>query len=447
MENRKGHALARTSEITLGFVGSGKVEKKNVNALLRDLIDASGGSAKFILPMTRTYWNPNLALIAAFAVEQGIPFEAIVDESTAKMRDLKEYLGTARRQHQAAAAAVKLATLLEGAREASLIVLWNDEDEDALDAVRAADEKNVPLLELTRGLDRIELTDDEAEDDDEEVEHDEDDEDVEPESDEVDDEDEEEAATPGEDDPYTQAELEAMDRKELVAVAGDFGVATVKRQPANIIKDILAAQDEPDPEEEEEFDEVEAEDDLEAAAEDEDEQEDEDEEDEYAPDAEEEEFVAPDEPDDTTLLADGPMTEFEAQLLSILQDISASLAVNAGRAATPAMATESKAVAKEVMAEVLKAPAKPARARKPAPAPEPEEEEEEAPAPVRRAKRTAPAPSAPPAKRSVRRPAAKEETNGSMSKAAAQKVLDSYRPRRGRPPAEVTEARKVLGLA
>jgi hypothetical protein len=43
----------------------------------------------------------------------------------------------------------------------------------------------------------------------------------------------------------------------------------------------------------------------------------------------------------------------------------------------------------------------------------------------------------------------KAEANGSgnMSKAAAQKIIDAYRPRRGRPPAEVTEARKILGLA
>jgi DNA-binding protein HU-beta len=61
------------------------------------------------------------------------------------------------------------------------------------------------------------------------------------------------------------------------------------------------------------------------------------------------------------------------------------------------------------------------------------------------AKKATPAKRAAPAKKAT--PAPAETNGGTMSRAEAQRVIDQYRPRRGRPPSEVTEARRILGLA
>lgn len=418
------------SELTLGFVGSGKIEKKNAFALLTDLIDASGGNAKFILPMTKGFWNEYLVIVSDFAIDNNIPVEAVVDDTTAKMREVKHLLASVRKQHQSAAAAHKLAALLEEARDGRLVVLWDDEDEEALDAVRAADGKGVALLELTRGLDRIELV---ADDEDEE----------EPVTDEVEEPEEEaEEAEPEDDEEEEEAEEEE---------AGE---------------DDEEESDEEELEAEDEFEEAEAEEDLDEVAED-------DEEVEF-PD-EEEEFVAPEE-DEDVLVNDGApgMSEFQERMVAAFErfseaisdavriatiDGAKSVAVKAEALAKKVAAgTESKAAAKKATApttkRVVPPPAKkaPAKAagtvKKTAPArraPEPEPEPEK---PVRRAVPAKKATAAPTKKAAPARRAPAEESNGngSMSKAEAQKVMDAYRPKRGRPPAEVTEARKVLGL-
>lgn len=408
------------SELTLGFVGSGKVEKRNAYSLLRDLIDAEGGNVKFIFPMTKVFWNEALDVVSAYAMDNGIPVEAVVDDTTAKMREIKVMLTGARRQHQSAAVAHKMASLLEEARNGKLIVLWDDEDEAAMDAVKAADEKGVPLLELTRGLDRIELVaGEDGEDEDEPISDEVDEEET------VSDEDENAGQDPSED--------EIPDEEE---------------------------QNEEEPEAEEEFEEAEAEEDLDTTAQSEPDVEDDDDdeaEDEF-PEDDSEEFSLPEEDESDVAVLDMEediveeirqvtgMSEFQRRLLAVLENTS-----NAFVKAIDALLAE--AGAKPLgLAEAPKkaASSKPAAAR---PA-------KKVAAPVKKAAPAkAPAKKAPPAK-AVEKPAvkrsvptkkapAKAETNGtgSMSKAQAQKIIDAYRPRRGRPPADVTEARKVLGLA
>lgn len=430
--------MAARSEITLGFVGSGKVEKRNATALLRDLIDASGGNARFILPMTKAFWNDNLAVVSDFAVENSIPVEAIVDDTTAKMREIKHLLSAARRQHQSAAAAFKMAGLLEEAKDGRLVVLWDDEDEDSLDAVRAADEKGLPLLELTRGLDRIELVADDE------------DEGEEPVSDEA----PEEPEAREEEDDGTADEQEAEEPEE----------------------------DEPDaePEEEEEdFPEAEAEEDLPAAAEDEAPEEFPDDEAAFVAPAEEEK-----EPAVAALIASTPpelrehlahlqatagLSDFQARLVAVLTATAESLlaAVEmvtrtpttiyttgggnlAGNVAVSfAAGMESKAAAEKALAEPVpdeepaEEPVKPRRARSARKAPASKPEPEEAPG---RPRRAAPKDDEEEPPRTVRRRTAAASSNG-MSREEAKKIMDEYRPKRGRPPAEVMEARKVLGLA
>lgn len=410
------------SEITLGFVGSGKVEKRNAYALLNDYIEASGGNAKFVLPLTKAFWNEALEVVSQYAVDKGIIVEAIVDDTTSKVRELKALLGGARRQHQSTAVPHKMASLLEAARKSALIVLWDDEDEAALDTVRQAHEKGVALLELTRGLDRIELVTEDGEGEEEE----------EPTSDEA----EEGIVGQDENDEDVTEEPDEDETPEETEENGD------EEDDAEEEVDPEAS----DVETEDEDDDADAEEDGEFP--------------------EEEEFSLPEEDESDVAVLDMDndiveevrqvtgMTEFQRRLLAVLENTSAAFvkAIDglmeeeqldrpAPKAAASKMAAgmESKTAAKA-------ASAKPAAARP----------TKKVAAPV---KKSAPAKKAPPAK-AVEKPAtkrsipakkapAKAESNGSggMSKAAAQKVIDAYRPRRGRPPAEVTEARKILGLA
>ncbi|HET7110123.1 MAG TPA: hypothetical protein VFI41_04585 [Gemmatimonadales bacterium] len=416
------------SELTLGFVGSGKVEKRNAYALLRDLIDAEGGNAKFIFPLTKSFWNEALQVVSQFAVDNGIPVEAIVDDSTAKTKELKSLLAGARRQHQSTAVPHKLASLLEEARNGKLIVLWDDEDEAALDTVREADSKGIDLLELTRGLDRIELVSSEDGEDEELM----------PASDEIPEEDEENESENDADEDETAGQEESDEEIPSEEDEND--------------------DEEDEPEAEEEFPEAEAEDDLDAGDEDGDDD-DEDEAEEFPEDEGEEEFSLPEEDEADVAVLDmeqdiveevrqvSGMSEFQRRLLAVLENtsnafvkaIDALLAESGGTVPTKLAkpAIESKPAARKAVSQ------KPAAAR---PA-------KKVAAPVKKAAKTAPPAkkATAPVKRTVpakkAAPAKASSNGGGMSKAQAQKIIDAYRPRRGRPPADVTEARKVLGLA
>lgn len=396
------------SELTLGFVGSGKVEKRNAYALLRDLIEAEGGNAKFIFPMTKAFWNPALEVVSQYAIDNAVPVEAVVDDTTAKTRELKAMLTGARRQHQSSAVAHKMASLLEEARNGKLIVLWDDEDEAALDTVRAADEKGIALLELTRGLDRIELV---AGDDGDE-----------PASDEI-----------------PEAE------------------EAVIEEPEDETPDQEPSEDEIPPEMEEDSAEENTESTEEFAAEADDDDDADDEAADEFPEDEGEEFSLPEEDESDVAVLDMEqdiveevrqvtgMSEFQRRLLTVLERTSEALvgaigAVMAEEGMGPAPKPQAATKAPQKAASSKPAAARPAKKVAP---------------PVKKAAKAAP-PTKAPVKRTVpakkvpaktAAPKAEENGKGSMTKTAAQKIIDGYRPRRGRPPAEVTEARKVLGLS
>lgn len=393
------------SEICIGFVGSGRIEKRNAYNLLRDYIDAQGGSVKAILPLTKSYWNENLGIVANFLVENDIPLEAVVDSTTAKLREIKPFLSVARKQHQTTAVAHKMASLLKSARVGNLIVLWEDEDDNVHDAVRAAHDSQITLLELTNGLDHIDL---DIEDDQEE----------EPISDE--------------------AEMDETDEDEEEFEDEDA--------------DDDAESDEEDLEEDEDDLDEDAEEDLEEEAEDDLEEEDSDGEEEDDSEEEfedsEEEFEDSEEEDNEEMLSellesDDAMTDFQTKLIEVLERAVVALERTAfGDSGAPA-----KPAVKSLA---------PRRSARTAPS-----EKTAAPRPTKRtAKKTtttapaktkaAPTKSEAPAtkRRTTRKPAAAAASdNGTMSKAKARRILEDYRPRRGRPPAEVTEAKKVLGLA
>jgi len=392
------------SEITLAFVGSGAVEKKNATGLLRDWIDGNGGNVKAVLPMTKEHWNPSLGIVAEFLVASDIPIEAIVDDTTAKMRELKPYLTVARKQYQSTAVPHKIAAVLSEAHDARLVVLWDDEDDNVHDTVREVDKAGgIVLLDLTDGLDRIDLQSEEGEE--EEFE--------EPASDEVPDAEEEAEEDESEDDGEEFSTEDGENEEESEEDDGEVEA------------------------------DADAEDDLDEEAED-------DEGDEEFPgDDDEEEFQMPEEDEENVLTElmeteAGPMTEFQGKLIALLERVVVLLERESAPAASLTAAVEKAApAAKPAAKKAVAAPVK--RAVKPAPKPAAKPATKKVAPPVKRTVKPA-AKAAAPAKKTATKPVARASSNGKMTKAQAQKIMDEYRPRRGRPPAEVTEARAVLGL-
>lgn len=177
---------AKRYDITLGFIGSGEVSEKNFKALLKDLIQAHGKTAKFIVPMTTEHWTDTLASITEYAEEKDYAIEAVVDGDT---KGAKKHLPLARKEHKAEDVPTALVNLLDSAPGAKLIVLWEDDDETVEEAVVLADEKDIEALDLTSGLDVIELEPDD------------------------------EGSEPDEEEPDEEPEEEALSKKDLLKLA------------------------------------------------------------------------------------------------------------------------------------------------------------------------------------------------------------------------------------
>lgn len=145
-------------DLTLGFIGSGEVSVKNMTALLKDLIQAHGKTAKFIVPMTTAHWTESLASVVEFAEDHDHTIEAVIDDDT---KAAKKHLPLARKTHKAEDVPTALVGLLDGPT-AKLIVLWDDDDEEMEDAAVLAEEQGIETLDLTAGLDVVELAEGDA---------------------------------------------------------------------------------------------------------------------------------------------------------------------------------------------------------------------------------------------------------------------------------------------
>lgn len=171
----------RNKVVTLGFIGTGKVAEKNSSALLDDYIGAQDGEVKFVLPITKEHWTPSLQAIASYAIDNEIDYEVVIDDSTGSNKKHQEFLDVATSSHKVVRVPNKVVSLLDKAGEGRLIILWDDEDGDAMKALERASDAKIPCLDLTSALDLLEIDDgqedlaeedpfEEDEDDEEEVE-------------------------------------------------------------------------------------------------------------------------------------------------------------------------------------------------------------------------------------------------------------------------------------
>lgn len=235
--------MAKKSELTLGFIGAGEISTKASTALIEDLIEANGGSAKFVFPFTKEHFTDSIGELVEWAIEEEIDYEAVTDDSTPKK--LNDFVEQASKTHKVQRIPHKIVNICDKSGNGRVVILWDDDDEDCVTALERAQDKDVEALDLTNGLDILALEDD-GEDEEEEPE-------------EVEDEDEEDDEE--EDEEVTAEDIEAMDFKELKELAKEWGVEVPPRtKSAGYKKALLADLEAEDDDEEDEEPEEEAED-------------------------------------------------------------------------------------------------------------------------------------------------------------------------------------------
>lgn len=140
------------AQMTIGFIGSGALTNANVRALLSDFYEAQEDAPVTILPVTRGNWGQGLDHVAEFLIKEDYPYEVIVDETTNEDNNLYGITKDADKSHVVQRVPNKLLNVLEKAESPQLIVVWDDEDADAVKAVDRALEVGIPTYDLTTGL-------------------------------------------------------------------------------------------------------------------------------------------------------------------------------------------------------------------------------------------------------------------------------------------------------
>jgi hypothetical protein len=247
--------MARTTGLTLGFTGAGEVSEANAETLLVDYIEANGGRAKFLVPLSKDTWTKSMRIIAELALNREYPLEVVADPSAAKVKTIKTYLDQADRVHKVADVGARVLTLLSEASAGRLIALWDDEDEEGVGVVEAALDAGIEALDLTSGLELLRFADDEPEPDEPEPDEPEPDDESEPESDDDDDEN---------DDLPRPEEVDSWDFTALKEFARRHGIPVGPRTRTpgyrQAIQDWLRPAESSEPDDDDEFTEPEPED-------------------------------------------------------------------------------------------------------------------------------------------------------------------------------------------
>lgn len=236
--------MPRKSEqqtLYLALAGNGEVNQKESLAYITDFIDAQedGIDVVAIVPALDA-GSSNLLELAAALVEAEVPIEVVVERDAARApRGWSSVIKAAEVQHQSAGEARainKILSLVESEAGSSVVALWADDDPFLANLLPKAEEKSIPVRDLTAAFEEIDFSYDEDEDTttgEEDVPK------TTPKTTEPDDD---------IDEPYTRADLREFDKDELLSIASeDFGLSVrANAKEETIIDRILAAQEEED---------------------------------------------------------------------------------------------------------------------------------------------------------------------------------------------------------
>jgi hypothetical protein len=218
--------MARNSEgLTLGFIGGGEIDPATAIPLIENLLGDTQ-DVKAIFPLTIDLFTESLAEIGNWLAEQQVPYEVVVDDESSKNKDLKPWVDDAAKSHKVADVATGVVNLLEKANGANLIVLWSDDDGVSQDTSLLAESKNITLLDMLQGLEVFSLQEESETD-------------TSPPA----------GEEPGEDEPYTREELEAIediDDLKKICEANEIEIPPRSRK-STYVEAILKAQGDAEP--------------------------------------------------------------------------------------------------------------------------------------------------------------------------------------------------------
>ncbi len=153
-------------KLALGFLGGDQAKRENALALLDDLIATyhrNNKGAEVVFYLSADPFTHTMADLADYAVTSGYKIGLVGSDEDLAMGAVKPFLADAEgRLHRVTKGKylpdILVNTLSVFSPESRLILLANpDEDDDAYNAVAAADEKKIKVRSLLDGLDEVTL--------------------------------------------------------------------------------------------------------------------------------------------------------------------------------------------------------------------------------------------------------------------------------------------------
>lgn len=148
------------------------MDLENVKGLLNDFFgfgaeDAEGfpipsdKDIRVLIPVTTSHLSDGLHTVLDWTEYADLPFEAVTDENDKASKRIDRVLADAETTFPGGDPSLDLIDLLEEAgttEEAVLILLWGEgEDDETYRLLELADQREIPVLDLTGGLDDLNL--------------------------------------------------------------------------------------------------------------------------------------------------------------------------------------------------------------------------------------------------------------------------------------------------
>ena len=152
---------AKSSGLTIGFLGTGVVETELLENLLIDFINAAGvpedAPITFIIPITDDGFTETLGEVYQVGKDSDLVIEAVISGPASKApKSIKSYIDDAAKSHNVEEVGAHVISLLADAPNPVMFVLFDADDEEAPaeleELILDAFEAGLTVHELTDGL-------------------------------------------------------------------------------------------------------------------------------------------------------------------------------------------------------------------------------------------------------------------------------------------------------
>ena len=160
-------STTRSNPLTLGFAGSGQLDRKAVDALLDDYVDGATVET-IIVPATLDDYTDEIVAVVAWAKKRGIAYVVLSSEDEVKDRALKKLIADASEDYAITTSglATDMAELLKGSEDepvldGRMLLFLDPSIKEDIAFAEAADELEIPAIDLCSGCEVITLRDEE----------------------------------------------------------------------------------------------------------------------------------------------------------------------------------------------------------------------------------------------------------------------------------------------